>query len=355
MSVDTIQFPVKRAEKSRLPEVNFDQIPFGKTYSDHMFVADYIDGRWTNMEIVPYGPIQISPASAVLHYAQEIFEGQKAYKSPQGDVLVFRPDENAKRMAASAKRLCMPPFPEDMFVEAIRQLVDLDRDWVPSKAGNSLYLRPFMFANDAFIGVKPSDNYKFMIITGPVGAYYPAPVKVKVETHYSRAFKGGTGYAKCGGNYAASLLPAAEARKQGFDQLLWTDAETHTYFEESGTMNLMFIIDGKIVTPRVSDTILHGITRKSIVELAKDLGYAVEERPVAIAEVMEAGKNGKLDDAFGVGTAATIAPIASITFEEETITLPAVSERKMSTHLARSLDDIRTGLVTDKYGWMVKI
>ena len=352
---DTIDISVNKVGQSRIDTLDVHNIPFAKIYSDHMFEADYRDGEWKNFRITPYQNISISPANTTLHYAITVFEGMKAYKNEAGEVLLFRPEANAKRLNISAERMCIPELPEDLFMEALKTLIELDSQWVPSLPGTSLYIRPFIFATDEYIGIRPSDTFKFMIITCPVGAYYSAPVKVKIETKYSRAFQGGTGFAKAGGNYAASLYPAKMAKAQGFDQLIWTDAETHEYIEESGTMNVMFVINDTLVTAPTGGTILKGITRDSVLTLARDWGMKVEERKISVKEVVEAARNGSMQEAFGVGTAATIAQIAQIGHEDEVFELSPVADRKFSNKVLFELDRIKTGQVEDKFNWTTKV
>ncbi len=353
--VDTMDIRIERISESKLPQVDLENPVFGKVYSDHMFIADYKNGAWTDLRIVPYGDLQISPANTTLHYASTIFEGLKAYKDDKGDLLVFRPEANAKRMILSAERMCMPPVPESLFMNAMTELLKLDRDWVPSAPGTSLYIRPFQMAMDPYIGIRPSDTYSFFIITGPVGAYYSQPVKVKVEKHYTRAAAGGTGFAKTGGNYAAALYPAVKAQKEGFDQLVWTDAKEHEYVEESGTMNLLFVIDDTLVTAPTGDTILNGITRNSILTLAKEEGIKVEERRISITEIVKAIGQGKLQEAFGAGTAATIVQIKMIHIDGVDYELPPVETRKYSNKFLDTLNKIRSGELEDKHHWIYKI
>ncbi|WP_347157951.1 branched-chain amino acid aminotransferase [Pontibacter chitinilyticus] len=356
MTSDILSIPTKRTEHSRLAEVDFAKVEFGKTFADHMLVIDYKDGAWQTPQIQPYGNMSVSPATSALHYGQAIFEGMKAYRdTTNDDILLFRPLDNLQRMNKSAERMCMPAIPEDMFMQGLEQLLRLDADWVPSLPGSALYLRPFMFATDDFIGVRPSATYRFIIFTCPVGAYYSHPVRAAIEPTYARAAEGGTGFAKTAGNYGAAMMPAKQMQERGFHQLIWTDAKEHKYIEEAGTMNVMFVIDGKIITPAVSTTILDGVTRKSVLQLARDLGYEVEERRVAVEEVMEAQKSGKLQEAFGVGTAATIAQIAVIHFDGTDYELPAVEDRKVSTHIGAELDKIRTGQAEDPHGWIYRI
>ncbi|MEQ8302492.1 MAG: branched-chain amino acid aminotransferase [Cyclobacteriaceae bacterium] len=352
--VETENISVKKVELSRLPQVDFQNIPFGKVYSDHMFVADYRKGGWSNLRIVPYGHITISPATPAVHYGHSIFEGLKAHKNEDGEALVFRPLENLKRMNISAERMCMPQIPEELFMEGMRALIDLDRDWIPKLPGSSLYIRPFMFSADEYIGIRPSENFTFMIITAPVGAYYAAPVKVRVETHYTRAVEGGTGYAKAGGNYGGALYPAKLAQEEGYHQLIWTDGKTHQYIEESGTMNVMFMLDDTLVTPATSDSILDGITRKSVLELARSWGMKVEERKVSVAEIEEGLKSKTIKDAFGVGTAATIAHIELIGINGVDHHLPPVEKRDFSNRILKELDGIKRGALPDPFGWIYK-
>ncbi|OHX67824.1 branched-chain amino acid aminotransferase [Flammeovirga pacifica] len=349
---------VEKAQNSRLSAVDFDNLAFGKTMSDHMFVADYRDGEWQDLRIVPYDSFHLAPATSSLHYGQSIFEGLKGFRNAQNpeEVLVFRPQENAKRMNVSAERICMPTIPEEIFMEGLHRLLEIDRDWVPSTPDSSLYIRPFMFATDEFLGMKPSDTYTFAIITAPAGKYYSKALRVKVEKEFSRTSPGGTGFAKVAGNYAASLLPAKLAAQQGYDQLLWTDAKEHKYIEESGTMNVMFDIDGTFVTAPtipVEDTILRSVTRLTVIELIQDMGHKVEERHISVDEVIEAIKNGKLKGAFGIGTAVTIAPFAVISNDGEDFDLP--SDYTFSNELKAKFQSIQKGEIEDTKGWTYKI
>jgi len=345
-----------KSSHSKLSETDFSSLVFGKVISDHMFVADYQNGAWGDFRIVPYGPMDIYPGNATLHYGQAIFEGMKAYKNEKGEVLIFRAESNARRLNESAKRMCMPEFPEQHFIEALRSLLDLDRDWVPQEKGSSLYIRPFMFAMDNYLGVKPSESYRFMIFTSPVGAYYTKPVSVKVETNYTRATEGGTGEAKAAGNYAASLYPAQLAQQEGYDQLLWTDGKTHSQIEESGTMNVMFKIKGTLITaPTGKGTILKGITRDSVIQLAKDWGQKLEERFLTVAELQESLENGTMEEAFGVGTAATIAFIHKIHVNGKDYFLPEPTADAFSKHALKTLDGIKYGELQDTHHWMLSI
>ena len=353
--IDTLDIQINRTTVSRLNQVDFNNLPFGRNFSDHMFVADYENGEWKNLQIVPYGEISMSPAASALHYGQAIFEGIKAYKQQNGEIVIFRPQSNFERFNISADRMVMPAVPEDIFMQGMVQLINLDRDWVPSNEGQSLYIRPFMFATDPVIGVHASETYKFIIITGPTGAYYPKPLKVKIETHYARAVEGGVGYAKTAGNYARSLYPTQQAQKEGFDQLIWTDAKEHAYIEESGTTNVMFVINNVLITPSSRDTILDGVTRNSILALARAWGMEVEERRVTVAEVIAAAQNGALQEAFGAGTAATIAHIAQIGYEGKVYTLPEPASREFSNKVLKALSDIRYGVTKDEFGWNYKV
>lgn len=348
---ETLDIKITKTNHSRLAETDFTNLQFGRTFADHMFVADYADGEWKNFQIVPYGDISVSPAMSALHYGQAFFEGLKAYKHEDGQVSVFRPDKNAKRFNKSAERLCMPALPEDIFIQSILAVVDVDRDWVPAQPNHSLYIRPFMVATDPFLGVAASKTYKFIVITGPTGPYFSKPMRVKIETHYTRAAEGGMGYAKSAGNYGGAMLPARKAIEEGFDQLLWTDANEHKFIEEMGAANAMFMLDGKLITPAIKDTILDGVTRDTVITLAKEMGYTVEERRVAVAEILEGAKNGKLTDAFAAGTAATIAPVASFTYKGEEYQLSDPATREFSIKVRKTLDDIRYGVVEDSHGW----
>lgn len=348
-------FSIRKVSTSRLPDIDFDNIPFGQTFSDHMFVADYIDGKWTNMQIVPFGDITISPINLAIHYGQSIFEGMKATKKDDGTPCFFRPEEHAKRMNKSAERMCMPAIPEELFLEALHALVNIDSNWIPEKEGSALYLRPVMFANDAILGVKVSKTYKFIVVTGPVGPYYPKPVKLLAETKYIRAAEGGVGAAKTAGNYAASLLPAKNAIDQGYDQVLWLDAKEFKYIKEVGTMNLFFVIDGKVITPTTGDTVLKGITRDSILTILRDKGYVIEERAISIDEVLEADKKGTLQEIFGTGTAAIVANVSHLKYKDTVIELPAVETHKTALMLRNEINKIRSGEVADKYNWVVPV
>ncbi|CDS91771.1 branched-chain amino acid aminotransferase [Sphingobacterium faecium] len=341
---------VEPTKESRLSQVDFNNLKFGKILSDHMLVANYQDGAWTDVSIVPYGDINISPSMSALHYGQAIFEGIKAYKFQDGTISIFRPDKNWERFNKSAARLEMPEVPEEIFLGGLKKLLSTDSNWVPNAPGTSLYIRPFMFATEAALGVHPSNSYKFIIITSPVGAYYSNPLKLKVETHYTRAAEGGVGFSKNAGNYALSLYPTRLANDEGFDQLMWTDASEHQYIEEAGTANLIFRIGDSIITPH-GDTILHGVTRRTIMELADKWGYKTEQRRVSVKELIDGIKAGIVTDAFAAGTAATLTPIATIGHEGELFQLPPVEGRDFSKKVLTYLDDLRYGRITDEFGW----
>jgi branched-chain amino acid aminotransferase len=355
MMIDTTpSFDIHQTETSRLTQVDFDNLEFGRVFSDHMFVMEYEDGKWQRGKIEPYGPFTMSPATMVFHYGQAIFEGMKAYRSESGEVTLFRPGKNIARFNKSATRMCMPTVPEDIFMEAIAALVELDKDWVPSGADSSLYIRPFMIATDSYVGVKASDKYAFSIFTCPVGAYYKGSVKVKVERTYTRAAEGGTGYAKAAGNYAGSLYPSMLARQEGYDQLIWTDAKNHEYIEESGTMNAMFVLNGTLISPKTSETILDGVTRDSVLQLANDLNIPVEVRRFTVAELKSGLESGQLTEAFGVGTAATIKPIEEIGIDG--INYPLIAtDSSISTRLLHELDGVRRGRIADQHNWNIPV
>jgi branched-chain amino acid aminotransferase len=356
MLEDTTTINISKTQNSRLSLVDWDNLPFGKVFSDHMLVMDYTDGEWQTPEIMPFDTLDLHPATSAIHYGQSIFEGMKAHKTEDGDVLLFRPEMNAKRFSESCNRMCMPEIQEDMFLELVKRVVEVDREWVPDKTGYSLYIRPFMFATDSFIGIKPSDNYKFIIFTCPVGVYYTTPVNVKIEEFYTRAAIGGVGRAKTAGNYAASLYPAKKGREEGFHQLIWTDGIEHKYIEESGTMNLVFVIDGKMITPSEdADTILKGVTKRSVVEIARHWGIEVEERKVTVDEIIVALKEGRVQDAFGAGTAATIAPISKIGYKDELYELPSLESRELSIKIKAYLSDLKKGIIEDEMNWCVRV
>jgi branched-chain amino acid aminotransferase len=355
MIATTTKIDIHPTSQSRVNQVDWENLGFGKIFSDHMFVAEYRDGQWFNARIQEYGPLPFSPAISSLHYGQAIFEGLKAYKNESGEVFVFRPEKNAERLNKSAQRMCMPDLPVELFMEGLTKLIALDRSWIPTGEGESLYIRPHMFAIDEFVGVRPSETYLFVIFTCPVGKYYTAELNVKIETAYTRAVKGGTGHAKAAGNYGASLWPTQSAKDAGFDQILWTDGQSHEYFEESGTMNVMFLHGQRLMTPMLSDSILDGITRDTVLAVARDWGYQVEERKVAVSEITDLLKKGELDAAFGVGTAATIAPIKTIHYEGQSYALKSAANNEFASRISIYLDRLKRGLETDQHGWNFKV
>lgn len=349
-TAETAPIAVEQTQNSRLSEVDFNDLKFGQILSDHMLVADYDNGTWEPAKIVPYGNLTISPAMSSLHYGQAIFEGIKAYKHADGKVSIFRPDRNFERFNNSAARLEMPAVPEHIFIEGMKRLIDLDRDWVPASQGASLYVRPFMFATEAALGVHPSISYKFLIITSPVGAYYNRPIRLKVETRYTRAAEGGVGFSKNAGNYALSLYPTKLAQDEGFDQLIWTDAKEHKYVEEAGTANLIFRKGDTIISPS-SETILHGVTRRTVMELAKHWGYKVEERKVSVAELLDGIRSNAITEAFAAGTAATLTAISEISHEGELFALPPTEQFEFAAKVVNYLNALRYGQSEDEFGW----
>lgn len=354
MDVFTLDIRIKKTDNSRLNELDKSNIEFGKVYSDHMLIADYVDGAWNKAEIIPYGTMSMSPATSFFHYGQAIFEGVKAYKDPEGNPIIFRPQDNWKRMNRSAIRMGMPAIPEELFMEGMRQLVDLDKEWIPEADRTSLYIRPFMMATDEFIGIKPTTKFRFMIITSPAGPYYAEPVSIYVDENYVRAFPGGVGYTKAAGNYGGSMYPMTEVRKKGYHQILWMDGLEHKYVQEIGTMNVFFVLGDTIVTPELSDTILEGITRDSVIAILRENGYNVEERPLHIDEIVEAYRAGQLKEAFGTGTAASIAPIADLTYKGEKMALPPQEDWKLAPWLREELNAIRYGRKPDTRGWVYR-
>ncbi|MDR0491706.1 MAG: branched-chain amino acid aminotransferase [Oscillospiraceae bacterium] len=354
-----MKITVNKTEVPKQKPADESALGFGRIFSDHMFMMEYEKGKgWLDPRVEPYKKIALDPASMVLHYGQEIFEGLKAYHAANGDILLFRPRDNAKRLNQSAERMCMPGVDEDFFIEALRTLVNLERDWVPKSLGSSLYLRPTMIASDVKLGVHTSHSYLFYIICAPSGAYYPrglAPIRIYVEDKYVRSVKGGTGYAKTGGNYASSLKGATEAAAKGYDQVLWLDGLERKYVEEVGAMNIMFLLDGKLCTPAWEGSILPGITRNSVITLAKDMGIPVEERNISIDELMEGGKNGKLQEVFGAGTAAVVSPVGELTYKGESVTINKNEIGGISQKMYDTLLGIQCGAILDNHGWVVKV
>jgi branched-chain amino acid aminotransferase len=355
MIATTTKIKITPTAHTRVDTVDWNNLGFGKTFSDHMYVVEYSEGQWHNAQIIEYGKMNFSPAISALHYGQAIFEGLKAYKNDNGDVFVFRPEKNAERLNKSAERMCMPTLPVEIFMDGLTQLLKLDNAWIPKGEGESLYIRPHMFAIDEFVGVRPSESYLFVIFTGPVGKYYTNELKVKIETNYTRATKGGTGHAKAAGNYGASLWPTQLAKDAGFDQILWTDSQGHGYFEESGTMNVMFLHGKTLMTPMLTDSILDGVTRNTVLAVAKDWGYDVQERKVSVEEIVKLLRENQLDAAFGVGTAATIAPIKTINYEGTDYALKSAADNEFALRIGNYLDRLKRGLEPDIHHWNLKI
>lgn len=350
---------IKFIEAKNLKEKpDMKNLGFGNYYTDYMFVMDYTEGKgWHDARIEPYGPLMMEPASMVLHYGQATFEGLKAYYGVDGDIRLFRPEKNMERLNESNKRLCIPELDVDFAIEGIKKLVKIEKDWIPTEPGTSLYIRPFVIATDVHVGVHPSHTYKFIVILSPVGAYYKEginPVKIYVEDDFVRAVKGGLGYAKTAANYAASLKSQVIAEEKGYTQVLWLDGIERKYIEEVGTMNVMFVIDGEVVTPELNGSILPGITRMSTIELLRDAGYKVTERRVSIEEVFEAAENGKLDEAFGTGTAAVISPIGLLEWEGKKVVINDGKIGPISQKVYDTITGIQSGAVEDKFGWVTK-
>ena len=350
----TKSIEIVKSDTSKIHDVDFDNLGFGKFYTDHMLVCDFKNGAWSEPKIVPYAPITLDPSAKIFHYGQSIFEGMKGYKDSEGNVLLFRPLDNCKRFNISAKRLAMPEVPEAYFMEGLKTLLKVESDWIPTADGSSLYIRPFMFASGEGFHASPSDEYKFIIACSPSGSYFAGKVNVLIEEQYARAANGGVGYAKAGGNYAGQFYPTQLAIDKGYNQVIWTDDTTHEYIEEAGAMNVFMRINDTLITAPTSERILDGITRKSIIEIAKEDGIKVEVRKIKVRELVEAAKNGSLKEMFGAGTAAVISPIAGFGFRGEDFELPEL-ENTYAAKLKKRITDIQTNKAVDKYGWRVKI
>ena len=352
------EFPITRAATLK-PKPDPKTLVFGRSFTDHMFVMNYDTGKgWHDGRIVPYGPFELDPSAMVLHYAQEVFEGMKAYRAPDGGVQLFRPMENALRLQSSCERLCIPPIDPQTVVDAIKQLVKLEADWVPSEPGTSLYIRPFVIATDPTLGVHASHTYLFAVICCPVGAYYAEginPVRIYVEDEDVRAVRGGTGYTKCGGNYAASIRAGERAEEKGYAQVLWLDGVERKYIEEVGSMNVMFQVDGTVITPELTGSVLPGITRKSCIELIRSWGVPVEERLITARELFDAAQAGKLDEAWGTGTAAVVSPIGEMGWEGKSVTVNGGKIGSLTQKLYDTLTGIQWGTLPDEHGWTVKV
>ncbi|HYF67380.1 MAG TPA: branched-chain amino acid aminotransferase [Ohtaekwangia sp.] len=351
MSSLTTTIPVQRITKSRIEETDFNNLEFGKYMADHMVVVDFKNGKWQEPVIVPFGDITISPAMLSLHYGQSIFEGLKAFWMADGNINIFRPDKHLARLNRSTDRMCMPQVPEEMFIQSLHTLIELDQNWIPKQEGSSLYIRPLIFAFEPRLGVKVADHFKFMIMNSPVAAYQAKPYRLKVEETYVRTAEGGTGFAKCAGNYGGAFYPTQLAREQGFDQILWTDHREHKYIDEVGMMNVFFVIKGKLVTPELTTAILDGVTRDTIITLAKTMGVPVEERRVSVDEIEKGFKNGDVTEAFGSGTAAVVAPIAVINIHGKDLEIPEPAEDSFQLRVKEKLNNIRLGHEPDVNGW----
>lgn len=347
----TDEIVVIRTKKSRLPELDPAHLDFGSTISDHMFYCLFEAGDWRQPQIVPFDNISLSPATLALHYGQSIFEGMKAFKMNDGSINIFRIEKHHERLNKSLFRMCMPHVPFDLFSQALQRLVQVDKGWIPDGNGSSLYIRPLIFASESKFGVKVSDKYTFIIFTGPVAPFFQKPIKLKVEREYVRAARGGTGSAKCAGNYGGVFYPTQIAKEQGFDQVLWTDARQNEFIEESGMMNAMFVIDGKLVTPPLSDSILDGITRDSFLQIARHMNIECEERPISVTELVNSFRNGTITEAFGAGTAAVVAPVASISIDGTDYKLPDYNDNSLMFRLKTRLNAIRSGKDEDIFGW----
>lgn len=345
---------ITTTSQSRIDSVDFDNLPFGKHFTDHMLVCHFEDGKWLEPEIRPYGELKSTYALHALHYGQAAFEGMKAYRNQQGEVALFRPEKNWERLNRSAERLFMPLVPREVFMDGLVKLIEIDQAWVPQDEIKSLYIRPFIFSSSEFIAARPSERYTFAIICSPVGPYYAGAVKVKIEDQFTRAAGGGIGFTKAAGNYGGAFYPTAKAIEEGYNQVIWTDHANHELIEESGTMNIMLRIGDKMITPPLTDRILAGITRDSILTLLRDWGHDVEERPIRVSEVVEAARKGELKEAFGMGTAAVVSPIQLIGYKGEQFPI-GTPDDGMAAKIRKGLNDIRLGRVDDRFGWMFKI
>jgi len=351
MTTMASSYAIKRIAKSRITEVDFNNLEFGKYISDHMLMVDYLNGKWQEPIIIPFGDIPMSPAMLSLHYGQSVFEGMKAFKNKNGDICIFRPQKHSERLNKSLARMCMPEVPEELFIQSLHAIVEVDQAWIPTSEGASLYLRPLVFAYEPRLGVKIADHFKFFVLTSPAGAYFSKPTRLKVEETFVRAAEGGTGFAKCAGNYGGAFYPTQVARQEGFDQVLWTDATEHKYIDEAGVMNVMFVINGKLITPKLTSALLDGVTRDSILSLAPGLGMTVEQRKVSVAEIEEAFKNGSITEAFGTGTAAVVSPIATINIRGTDYNLPAAGAGSFQQRVKDKLNSIRLGFEPDVRDW----
>ncbi|KAB8152510.1 branched-chain amino acid aminotransferase [Kordia sp. TARA_039_SRF] len=350
MSDLPIDIKISKVSESKIQSVDFDNLIFGKVFTDHMFVCDFVNGAWQTPEIKPYQPLTIDPSARVFHYGQAVFEGMKAFKDADNQIWLFRPEDNFNRINKSSHRMAIPEFPKEYFFEGLTQLLRMESEWIQKGKGNSLYIRPFVIATEPAISASPSNSYKFMIICSPAQSYYAGEVKVLFAEQFSRAADGGVGYAKAAGNYGAQFYPTSLAHKKGYQQIIWTDASTHEYLEEAGTMNIFFRVGDTLLTAPTSDRILDGITRKSVIQLAEDNGITVEVRRVSVAEIKEAAKNGSLKEIFGAGTAAVINPISGFEHADEMFELPKL-ENSYASFFKEKLMNIQYNLSEDPHGW----
>ncbi|MDH7444475.1 branched-chain amino acid aminotransferase [Aquimarina sp. 2201CG14-23] len=348
------EIEITKVNESKIGQIDFENLAFGKVFTDHMFVCDYINGEWQTPKIVPYGPLTLDPSARVFHYGQAVFEGMKAYKDDNGDTFLFRPDENFNRINKSSERLAMPEFPEEYFFDGLNTLLKLDNDWIKSGFGNSLYIRPFVIATQPSVSASEADEYRFMIICSPAQSYYSGNVSVLVAEKFSRSANGGFGYAKAAGNYAGQFYPTKLAKEQGYQQIIWTDSNTHEYVEEAGTMNVFFRINDTLLTAPTSDRILDGITRKSLIALAEKQGFDVQVRPIKVSEIVEASNNGTLKEIFGAGTAAVVSPVKAFGYQGAHYELQK-QENSYASHFKKALMDIQYNKAEDAFGWRVKV
>ncbi|HSB92513.1 MAG TPA: branched-chain amino acid aminotransferase [Flavitalea sp.] len=342
---------IRPIAETRIAEADFGNLEFGKYVSDHMFMCDFENGDWQQPRIIPFGDITLSPTALVFHYGQSLFEGMKAFRMDGDKICLFRPKKHYERLVKSMERMCIPLISEELFVKGLEELLRIDESWIPANEGAALYIRPMVFATEARFGVKVSNEYKFIIFTGPTGAFFAKPLRLKVESKYVRAAPGGTGYAKCSGNYGGAFYPTQVAKSEGFDQVLWTDACEHEYIEESGMMNAFFVLNNTLVTPPLSDSILDGITRDSLLQLARDMRIPTEERPVSLTELEAAFDNGTIQEAFGAGTAAVVSPIETINIHGHDRQLPEYGPGAIMFRLKNRLEAIRSGMEEDRHGW----
>lgn len=350
----TSTLTITQAETSKINDVDFDNLVFGKVFTDHMFICNYKDGKWGTPEIKPYQPLQLDPSSSVFHYGQAVFEGMKAYKDDEDKIWLFRPDENFHRINKSSTRLAMPEFPEEYFFEGLNELLKLEKDWIKKGFGNALYIRPFVIATQPGVMASPSSEYAFIIICSPVKSYYSGEVKVKIADYYSRAANGGFGAAKAAGNYAGQFYPTKLVQQEGFQQVIWTDDTTHEYLEEAGTMNVFFRVGDKLLTCPTSDRILDGVTRKSVIAVAEKMGLSIEVRPVTVKEITEAAANGELKEIFGSGTAAVISPVSAIGYKDNLWELPK-SDETYAAKIKEAILNIQYNKTEDPFGWRVEV